>query len=174
MTRYETPHRRSAASLLGGLAAACLAIVTLATPAAAQDGREGAEQRESPLDGVQPVTSVDVLSPRVDGPAFLVMFIEREKLLPAPGTYRTQDGKSLRINEHGQIVELTAPEADARRLRVVAVDAVAARADDGPPRIVLQDRDRRSIALPDGRYVSDREAVLVVRDGAVVGYGGGR
>lgn len=157
---------------LAGAAAACL-LVLGASPATAQEGDLERSPAPALPASLSPVVDVDLLSPRQDGPPILVLITKEQKLRPADGTYRTRDRKVL-VVEDGRIVEFSDPEAKVRRFRVVNIDEVAGRIAEGPSRLFLQDARGRGIALADGQFVSESETTLVVRDGMIVGYGGGR
>lgn len=155
-------------SLLAGLALCLLLAET--SPASAQEITR--DRSISPSIELAPVVDLDLLSSRQDGPPVLVLTTGEKKVRPAAGTYRTDDRKALVI-EDGRIVEFS--DAESRlRLSVVNVDEVAVRQTDAPSRLFVKDSRGRSAALPDGRFVSESGATLVVRDGMIVEYGGGR
>lgn len=157
---------------LAGAAAACL-LGLAASPTTAQEADFERSPAPEPPASLSPVVDVDLLSPRQDGPPVLVLITKERKLRPADGIYRTRDRKVL-VVEDGRIVEFADPEAKVRRFKVANIDEMAPRIAEGPSGLFLQDARGRAVALPDGHFVSESETTLFVRDGMIVGYGGGR
>lgn len=118
---------------------------------------------------VQAVRSVELVSPRIDGPPRLILITDRTRLEPMDGTYVSPDRKALEIRD-GRIVAVDDPRGAIRQLRVTTIDEVAVRQDRGQPAIWLEDSRGRSMTLPDGQFANEKGQVLVIKGGTVVGY----
>lgn len=120
----------------------------------------------------------EVIAPRVDllaarqGGIPKIQLLVRESWITLPsGTYRSPDGASITVQD-GEIRSMTGSSGRSAEFSVSKIDAVALRMQS--PKLVLLDARGRTTALPDGRFVSGDGTTLVVRDGAIVGFGTGR
>lgn len=165
-------HRLGPRGSRAGLLVTVLALLAGAAsgaPAAAQEMDE-TYQPAQPEYGNIP--DVELVASRQDGPPTLVLVSKKGRSLPASGTYRTRDGKSLVVKD-GQILELTDPAAELLRFRVASIEKVVVRGS-APDRLFLKNSRGRAVALPDGAFTSGKGVSLVVKDGMVVGYGSRR
>ena len=128
-----------------------------------------------PLPAVAQRTGGEIVTPRVDLLAArdnaipkIRLQIEESWITLPSGTYRSSEGASITVRD-GEIRSVMDPSARSA-FTVAKIDAVGVRIGCCS-RIVLLDGSGRTAALPDGRFVSDERTTLVIRDGAIVGFG---
>lgn len=119
------------------------------------------------------VRSVDLVTPRIDGPPALILSVPDGRIRLADGIYQNRDRVSL-VVRNGQIVEIRDAKETTSSFRVSQIEKVAVRHADSPDGLYLKDTRGRTMALPDGRFTSATGLTMVVYKATVTAYGEGR